>query len=76
VTESSPPTPSAFDELVATVARLRGPGGCPWDAEQTHESLVRYLTEETHELIEAIESGSSDDLLEVRASTSRTSPPG
>jgi XTP/dITP diphosphohydrolase len=64
VTESSPPTPSAFDELVATVARLRGPGGCPWDAEQTHESLVRYLTEETHELIEAIESGSSDDLLE------------
>jgi XTP/dITP diphosphohydrolase len=64
VTESSLPTPSAFDNLVATVARLRAPGGCPWDAEQTHESLVQYLTEETHELIEAIESGSSDDLLE------------
>ncbi|TFD88035.1 MazG family protein [Cryobacterium lactosi] len=64
MTESSLPTPSAFDNLVATVARLRAPGGCPWDAEQTHESLVQYLTEETHELIEAIESGSSDDLLE------------
>jgi len=67
VTESSQPSQpssSAFDELVATVAHLRAPGGCPWDAEQTHESLVRYLTEETHELIEAIESGDRDDLLE------------
>jgi len=64
VTEYAQPTPSAFDELVATVARLRAPGGCPWDAEQTHETLVQYLTEETHELIEAIESGSPDDLLE------------
>jgi XTP/dITP diphosphohydrolase len=62
---SSPSSsPSGLDELVTTVARLRAPGGCPWDAEQTHESLVRYLTEETHELIEAIESGSRDDLLE------------
>ncbi|ASD22669.1 MULTISPECIES: MazG family protein [Cryobacterium] len=64
MTEYAQPTPSAFDELVATVARLRAPGGCPWDAEQTHASLVQYLTEETHELIEAIESGSRDDLLE------------
>ena len=64
MTEYAQPTPSAFDELVATVARLRAPGGCPWDAEQTHETLVQYLTEETHELIEAIESGSPDDLLE------------
>ncbi|MBX0299650.1 MazG family protein [Cryobacterium sp. 1639] len=63
-TTSSAAAPSAFDELVATVARLRAPSGCPWDKEQTHESLVQYLTEETHELIEAIESGSSDDLLE------------
>jgi XTP/dITP diphosphohydrolase len=37
--------------------RLRSPGGCPWDAEQTHLSLVPYLLEETHELIEAIEGG-------------------
>ena len=32
-------------ELVAMVGRLRGPGGCPWDADQTHESLVQYLVE-------------------------------
>jgi tetrapyrrole methylase family protein/MazG family protein len=35
--------------------RLRGPGGCPWDAEQTHESLKRYLLEECYEVIEAID---------------------
>ncbi|WP_104167148.1 MazG family protein [Cryobacterium sp. N22] len=64
MTENAQPSPSAFDELVATVDRLRAAGGCPWDAEQTHTSLVQYLTEETHELIEAIESGSRDDLLE------------
>ena len=37
--------------------RLVSPGGCPWDAEQTHSSLVKYLLEETHELVEAIETG-------------------
>ncbi|WP_404311641.1 MazG family protein [Agrococcus terreus] len=46
---------SAVDELVATMARLRGPGGCPWDAQQTHRSLVTHLLEEAHELVEAIE---------------------
>lgn len=50
--------------LIATMATLRGPGGCPWDAEQTHESLVGYLLEETFELIEALESGSRDDIRE------------
>lgn len=49
--------PSELDALVAVMARLRGPGGCPWDAEQTHASLVRYLIEETAELVEAIETG-------------------
>ncbi len=44
-------------ELVAVMDRLRSPGGCPWDAEQTHESLVSYLTEEAHEAVEAIETG-------------------
>ncbi len=44
-----------FEELIAIMKRLRGPGGCPWDAEQTHESLTRYLLEETYEVIEAIE---------------------
>jgi tetrapyrrole methylase family protein/MazG family protein len=39
------------------VARLRAPGGCPWDREQTHESLRPYLLEETYELLEAIDSG-------------------
>ena len=53
-----------LDELVAVMARLRGPGGCPWDADQTHESLVQYLIEETYELVEAIETGNRDDLLE------------
>lgn len=46
---------SALDELVAVMARLRGPGGCPWDAQQTHASLVPYVIEEAHELAEAVE---------------------
>ena len=46
-----------FAALVETVARLRAPGGCPWDREQTHESLKRYVVEETYEVLEAIESG-------------------
>lgn len=44
-----------FDRLMAIMRRLRGPGGCPWDAEQTHDSLKRYLLEETYEVIEAID---------------------
>src|SRR6185437_325206 len=56
--------PTELDELVAVMARLRGPGGCPWDADQTHESLVQYLIEETYELVEAIETGNRDDMLE------------
>ena len=44
-------------DLVAVMDRLRSPGGCPWDADQTHESLVPHLIEEAHELVEAIESG-------------------
>ena len=43
--------------LFGVVARLRAPGGCPWDREQTHESLKPYLLEETYELLEAIDSG-------------------
>jgi len=44
-------------ELVAVMDRLRSPGGCPWDARQTHESLVEYLIEESYETVEAIEEG-------------------
>ncbi len=44
-----------FDELVEIMRRLRGPDGCPWDREQTHESLAPHLIEEAYELIEVIE---------------------
>lgn len=46
---------SAIDDLRVTIARLRGPGGCPWDQEQTHASLVRCLIDEVSELIETID---------------------
>ncbi|WP_435298413.1 MazG family protein [Timonella sp. A28] len=48
---------------VAVMDTLRSPGGCPWDAEQTHRTLVKYLLEETHELVEAIE---DDDRINMR----------
>ena len=51
-------------DLVAVMDRLRSPGGCPWDAEQTHETLVKYLIEESHEAAEAIESGDRDHIRE------------
>ncbi|GAA4626167.1 MazG family protein [Cellulomonas oligotrophica] len=50
--------------LVAVMDRLRSPGGCPWDAQQTHESLLPYALEEVHELVEAVEHGDRDDLRE------------
>ena len=46
-----------FQDLTELMARLRGEGGCPWDREQTHESLKRYMVEETYEALEAIEAG-------------------
>lgn len=55
---------ATFDDLLAIMRRLRGPGGCPWDAEQTHESLTRYLLEETYEVIEAIDMKSPEMLKE------------
>lgn len=51
------PHGAALLDLVAVMDRLRSPGGCPWDAQQTHASLLPYLVEETYEAIEAIESG-------------------
>lgn len=53
-----------LDELVATLERLRAPGGCAWDREQTHASLVQYLVEETYELVEAIEAADDAELVE------------
>jgi MazG family protein len=46
-----------FEKLVALQARLRAPGGCPWDREQTHESLRKFLLEETYEVLDAMEFG-------------------
>ena len=46
-----------FEDLVRVVARLRGPGGCPWDRKQTHESLRRYMIEEACEAAEAMDCG-------------------
>lgn len=52
---------SNFAQAMGIMRRLRAPGGCPWDAEQTHETLKRYLIEECYEVIEAIDR--ADDLL-------------
>ena len=46
-----------FEKLVALQARLRAPNGCPWDREQTHESLRKFLIEETYEVLDAMETG-------------------
>ena len=51
-------------DLVAVMDRLRSPGGCPWDREQTHRTLAPYLLEETHETLEAIDTGDLDHLRE------------
>lgn len=52
----------SFTELVRIMARLRAPGGCPWDREQTHQSIKPYVIEEAFEVAEAIEDGNLDDL--------------
>ncbi len=58
----------AFDELVNVMARLRAPGGCPWDREQTYASLAQYLLEESYETFDAIqeasETGNTENLRE------------
>lgn len=53
-----------FSKLREIIAVLRGPNGCPWDKEQTHESLKKYLIEETYEVIEAIDNGDIDHIIE------------
>lgn len=57
-------TGSRLLELVSVMDRLRSPGGCPWDAKQTHASLVEYLIEETYETVEAIDTGDNAALRE------------
>lgn len=51
-----------FEKLVDVQARLRAPGGCPWDRKQTHQSLRPYLIEEAYEVLEAIDQGSDEQL--------------
>lgn len=48
---------SYLQQLVEVMDTLRSPGGCPWDGEQTHESLIKYLLEESYEFVDALESG-------------------
>jgi len=54
----------AIDDLLNVMARLRAPGGCPWDHEQTHMSLRRHAIEEVYELIDAIEAGDDHEMVE------------
>ncbi|MDR2109615.1 MAG: hypothetical protein LBP28_09205, partial [Coriobacteriales bacterium] len=63
-TEPVSPAALRFAELEAIVARLRAPGGCPWDAEQTHASIAHNLVEEAYEALDAIEQGDNESLCE------------
>ncbi len=62
------PIPSAdlppIERLRAIMHTLRAPGGCPWDAEQTHATLVKHLIEEAYEVAEAVEGGDADNLVD------------
>ena len=53
-----------YDELLQMVAELRSDHGCPWDREQTHESLIKCLREESQEVVEAIEHRDDENLCE------------
>lgn len=64
VLDTPEPAGAALLDAVAVMDRLRSPGGCPWDAEQTHRSLMTYLIEETYELYQALEDGDTDALRE------------
>jgi XTP/dITP diphosphohydrolase len=55
---------SELQRLVEVMDRLRSPGGCPWDAEQTHESLVKYLLEESYEFIDSVDAKDREGMLE------------
>ena len=55
---------SELQRLVEVMDRLRSPGGCPWDAEQTHESLVKYLLEESYEFIDSIDAKDREGMRE------------
>ncbi len=58
------PQPSGFSAFQETIAHLRAPEGCPWDREQTHQTLRRHLLEETYEVLEALDADNPDALCE------------
>ena len=62
MTESSK-SGEEFTKLVELIARLRAPGGCPWDREQTHDTLKPMMLEEAYEVVEAIDEGNDDELI-------------
>src|ERR1039458_5369637 len=74
ISRTKPTTPKSrrkpigrlFEDLVAVQARLRAPGGCPWDREQTHATLKTYLIEEAYEVLDALENGDARGLAEER----------
>ena len=55
---------SQLARLADVMNQLRSPGGCPWDAEQSHESLLKYLLEESYEFVDAVQSGNRLDMRE------------
>src|SRR5215210_6174146 len=59
--------PATFDDLVALMARLRSPDGCPWDREQTYDTLAPMLLEEAYEAFEAVEEARDGRPLELRS---------
>ena len=61
---SLPEDLSKFDALVAIIARLRAPDGCPWDKEQTHQTLRGNLLSESYEVLEALDEGEASKLSE------------
>src|SRR5690349_14314282 len=63
-TDQKPTTGEKFERLVQIMARLRGPGGCPWDREQNFDSIKPYTLEETYEVLDAIDRRDWNDLAE------------
>src|SRR5260221_12165743 len=55
-------TGAKFERAVSIMARLRAPGGCPWDREQTYDTIQRYTLEETYEVLEAIDNRNWQEL--------------
>ena len=72
-----PPDPNlpGIDQLTDIVAKLRGPGGCPWDREQTHASLRSALLEEAHEVVAAIDNRDDANLRELLTRAKREQQP-